>query len=217
MRSLAPVFVIAVYDDFLIQFGAGKTEWPGTNRMLGDFRAAAIGHNSHGGSGKVPQQRGIRFLQVEDHRRIIGGINAGDETVGGRLGTANLALQQRIESPLHVARSQGPTIMKLYSLMQMEDVSQCIGNLPPLRQPRLHIEVLVPGEQVIENQGVNALGLGIHPHARVQIGGAALDDHHQRIRICRMCAGKKRQHDAKAQERSNASHPKYHSGRFARG
>jgi hypothetical protein len=65
----------------------------------------------------------------------------------------------------------------------MEDIGSRIRNLPPLGQPRLNIEVIIAGEQIIEEQVVNAFGLRIQSHARIEIRGTALNNHHQGFRV----------------------------------
>ena len=65
----------------------------------------------------------------------------------------------------------------------MKDVGQRIGNFPAVGQRRLQIKVIVPAHQRVEQQLADALRLRIYTHARIKIGGAALDDHHQRVGI----------------------------------
>src|SRR5579871_6828727 len=72
----------------------------------------------------------------------------------------------------------------------MKDVSQRIRNLPALCQKRLHVEMIVALEQIVEKQSVNTLGLGIYADARIKIRRAALDDHDQRVGIGLRCARK---------------------------
>jgi hypothetical protein len=43
----------------------------------------------------------------------------------------------------------------------------------------LHIEVIVASEQIVEEQVINALGLRINAHARIEIRGTALNNHDQ--------------------------------------
>jgi len=63
------------------------------------------------------------------------------------------------------------------------------------RRVRLHVEVFVAREQRVEHEVVDAFGLGINAHARIEIGGAALDDHGQRVGIGGLGAGESgRQH-----------------------
>ena len=78
----------------------------------------------------------------------------------------------------------------------MEDVGQRVGKLPALGQAGLQLEVLVAGEQAVEEQLVDAFRLRVGPDARVEVGGAALDDHHQRLRVGPLGAGKKQQGEA---------------------
>ena len=48
---------------------------------------------------------------------------------------------------------------------------------------RLNVKMVVARAQVIEKQVIDALGLRIQPNSRIQISGAAFDNHHQRIGI----------------------------------
>ena len=65
----------------------------------------------------------------------------------------------------------------------MKDVSLRIGNFPAVSEPRLHAQMLVSRQQVIEQQAVNSLRLGIEPNPRVKISRAEFDDHHQCVSI----------------------------------
>jgi len=51
--------------------------------------------------------------------------------------------------------------MKLHAVLHVKYICPGIGNLPALRQPGLHVQMRVAGEQVIEDQIVNAFGLRI--------------------------------------------------------
>src|SRR5207248_6209108 len=52
-----------------------------------------------------------------------------------------------------------------------------------LRQPGTQLEVLIAADERIEQQRVNALRLRVDSDSGVEIRGAALDDHHQRMGI----------------------------------
>ena len=73
--------------------------------------------------------------------------------------------------------------MKAHPVAQMKDVGQWIGDFPTLGKPWLQIEVFVAADQRVEKQFVNSLRLRIHSHAGIEVGGAALDDHYQRVGI----------------------------------
>ena len=66
-------------------------------------------------------------------------------------------------------------------MVQVKDVGLRIGNLPAIGQPWLQLKVLIAANQRVEEQVVNALGLRIDSNPRIEIGGAALDDHYQRV------------------------------------
>src|SRR5690348_15568002 len=71
--------------------------------------------------------------------------------------------------------------MKSYSAPQVKHVCLRIGNVPPLRQPGLQVEMLVAVNQRVEKEFVNALRVRVDTDSRVEVGWAALDDHHQRL------------------------------------
>ena len=65
----------------------------------------------------------------------------------------------------------------------VEYVGQRIGNLPALRERWRHVQMLIAIKEIIEHQRVDALGPPVDPNSRIKIGGAALDNHHQRVRV----------------------------------
>ena len=160
--------------------------------MRRDFTSAAVGHDANRAIGQIPQQSGDRFLHVKDDGEVIGRIDAIDEAVDRRLGAANLALKQGIERPLHVARGERTSIMKLHAVMQMKDVGERIGNLPALGQSGRDIQIVAAREQVVEDQIVDALRLRVDSHARIEIRRARFDQHHQRVGIGLAGAGEQR-------------------------
>ena len=91
--------------------------------------------------------------------------------------------------------------------MQMKNVGQRIGNLPALGQSGLNVEVLVARQQRVEEEFVDALRLPVDAHARIEIRGAALDDHDQRVGVGRLRAGEKRE-DADADQQKELSSEK---------
>ncbi len=99
------------------------------------------------------------------------------------LGAANLSLKQGIEGPFHVAGSQRAAVVKLYPVMQMENVGERIGDLPAFGQTGADIEMRVAGEQVVEDKIVDAFRLSVQTHAGIEVGGAALNDHDHGIGV----------------------------------
>ena len=73
--------------------------------------------------------------------------------------------------------------MEANSGAQMKDVGQGIGNLPALGKSRLQVEVLVAVDQTIEEQLVDALGIGVDPDAGIEIERAGLDDQGDGLRV----------------------------------
>src|SRR6266446_2181495 len=67
--------------------------------------------------------------------------------------------------------------------MQVKDVCQGIGNIPSFRQARRDVEMGVTGEQVVEDEIVDALGLRFQTHPGIEVGGTALDDHYQGVGV----------------------------------
>jgi hypothetical protein len=67
--------------------------------------------------------------------------------------------------------------------MQVKDVGERVRVVPALGQPGLQLVVLIFFDQRIEDEHVNALGLRIHTHARIEAGGAGFDEHDGGIRI----------------------------------
>jgi len=108
---------------------------------------------------------------MKDNGGIVGGVDAIDVTIRGGFRAAKLALEQGIERPLDIERSERTSIVELNARMQVEDVSERIGNLPALRQSRLDVEMVVARQQRVEEKFVNALGLPVDAHSRVQIRG----------------------------------------------
>ena len=66
-----PGIVISFENHFVILQLADKAERAAADGMEGEIAAAASGNNPNGAVRKVPQQGGIRLLQVDDHRRCI--------------------------------------------------------------------------------------------------------------------------------------------------
>ena len=56
--------------------------------------------------------------------------------------------------------------MELYAVMQVKDVGEGIGNFPAFGEAGGDIQVVAAGEQVVEDQIVDALGLRVDSDAR---------------------------------------------------
>ena len=178
-----PIAGIAFDHDFLVQLRADKAKRPRANRLAIEVLAAAIRHDADGAVGQVPQQRRKRLFQVEDDGVVVGGVDVVDRSVGACLGAAEFAAEQRIEGPLHIARGQRLAIVEANTVMQMKNVGLRIGDLPTLGQPWLQLEVIVAADQRVEEKLVDSLRLRIDADTGVEVGWAALDDHHQRVGI----------------------------------
>ena len=59
---------------------------------------------------------------MKDDGEVIGRVDVIDEAIDRCFGAAHLALKERIEGPLHVARGERVSIMKLHAAMQVKDV-----------------------------------------------------------------------------------------------
>ena len=71
----------------------------------------------------------------------------------------------------------------------MKDVGERIGSLPSLGEHGLDVEVMIACQQRVEEQFVNALRLCIDTNPRIEVQRAALDDHHQGVRVGLVGAG----------------------------
>src|SRR4051812_50053964 len=60
--------------------------------------------------------------------------------------------------------------------------------------------MFVPRQEIIEDEVVDTLRLSIHADSWIEIGGTALDNHHQRVRIRFFCTGRKTGQGKQAQE-----------------
>ena len=85
------------------------------------FISAAPGHDAHRSIGETPKQGRVRFLQVEDNGEVVRRVDVIDKAIRRRLCATNPALKQGIKGPLHVARSEWATVVKLCPVMQMKD------------------------------------------------------------------------------------------------
>ena len=138
---VAPVVVVAGEHNFFVLLRADETKRPRADGLAADLVAAAVGHDADGAVGKIPQQRGERFFEVEDDGVVVGRLDVVHESVDRRLGAANLSLQQGIESPLHVASGQRAAVVELHAVMQMKNIGQRIGNLPAFGQAGRDIQM----------------------------------------------------------------------------
>ena len=114
---------------------------------------------------------------------VVRRVDMVDRSVGACLSAANFTAEERIESPLDVARGQQLPVVEVDSLMQMKDVRLRIGHFPTVSEPRLQVEVVVSVDQRIEEKRVDSLRLRINSYAGIQIRRTELDHHHQRVRI----------------------------------
>src|SRR5580692_1922470 len=174
--------------------------------MPADLVSTAVGDDSDRAVRNVPQQS-ERLLQMKYHGERVGSIDVIHGPIRCCFRAANFSLQQGIEGPLYVPRSERAAIVKLHALMQVEYISQRIWDFPTLRQSRLHVKMLVAGAQVIEQQLINSLGIGFQTNPWIQIGGAALDNHHQCVWVWFTGTGEQR----KKKERKNCYCPRGHS------
>src|ERR1051326_6452741 len=130
---------------------------------------------------------------MEHHGRVVRCIDVSHKMKSRAFGTANLALHQAVVAPLHVTRSERASVVKLDPATQVKDVGERIGNVPAGGDSRRSIEVFIARKEIIEDESVNSLGLCVEANPRVKIGGTAFDDHHQRVGIRILRAGKQRQ------------------------
>ncbi len=183
MCFFAPVVVIAGEHNIFVLLRADETERPRADGLAADLVAAAVGNDAHGAVGEIPQQRGERFFEMEDDGVVVGHVDAVHESVNRCFCAAHLSLQQGVEGPLHVASGQGAAVMKLDAVVQVEDVGQRIGNVPAFGQAGGDVKVVAAGEQVVEDEIIDAFRLRVQADAGIEVGGTALDDHHQGVGI----------------------------------
>jgi len=84
--------------------------------------------------------------------------------------------------------------------VKVEDISSRIRYLPAFGQPGLNVEVIIAREQIVEEQVVNAFGIRVQPHSGIEIGGAALNDHHQSFGISLAGARESREEEKRGQD-----------------
>jgi hypothetical protein len=71
----------------------------------------------------------------------------------------------------------------------MKNVCERIGRFPAVGESRRDFEMLGAREQRVEDEFIDALGLSVNPHARIEIRWATLDQHDQRVRVGRTRTG----------------------------
>ena len=150
--------------------------------MRGHFGAAAVGNDADRAIGEIPQQSCGGLFHMKDDGVVIGRIDVIDEAVDGGFGGADFTLKG-IESPLHIARGERATVVELYAMVQVKNVGEGIGNFPTFGKAGSDIEIFAAGEEVVEDEIVDALGLGVDSDAGIEICGAGLDQHDQRVGI----------------------------------
>jgi len=91
-------------------------------------------------------------------------------------------------------------IMELDPVMQMKNISLGIRYFPSLRESRRDAQVLVAGKQIVKEKAVDALGIRIQSHPRIEVRRATLDDHHQGVGIRFAAARKKRKKREKTRQ-----------------
>ena len=84
-------------------------------------------------------------------------------------------------------------IVKFDTVMQVEDIGAGVGDLPAFGESWSDVQVFVAGEEVVEDQVVDAFGIGVDPDAGIEVGGAAFDDHYKGFKVGRRRAGGERQ------------------------
>jgi hypothetical protein len=67
--------------------------------------------------------------------------------------------------------------------VKVKDVGERIRHFPSFRQAWLNVQMLIAGQQSIEEKLANPLRLRIKTNAWVEIRGTALDDHDKSVRI----------------------------------
>src|SRR5260221_10006528 len=114
---------------------------------------------------------------------VVGRVDRRDRAKRGRLRCRHAALENTGEGVAHIARGQGPSIVKAYSLAQVEDTGPRIGDFPAFRKRRAWLETLIQFHQRIEQQLVDPLRLSVGLNTRIEGRGTALDQKDDRVGI----------------------------------
>ena len=70
----------------------------------------------------------------------------------------------------------GTAVVEAHTVAQMEDEGSGIGLVPACGEGRGEMEAAVAGDEAVEDELVDVLGLGVSAHARVEVGGAGVDE-----------------------------------------
>jgi hypothetical protein len=122
---------------------------------------------------------------VDSKRKSISDINAADGGEGSSLGSNQSAVDHAANGPRDIFCLKRSTVVEEYSITQVNDERKGIGLFPACRKPWLKVVVLVFFYKGIEDYASYALGLRIGALAQVEVVGAALNNHDDRIRIAR--------------------------------
>ena len=103
-RRAAKIILIALQDDFFIRRRAHKSKRPRPNRMLRHLRSRPARHDSDSRRRKIPQQRRVRFAQMEHDGGVIGCLDGGHQLEGLRLGV--FTAPERMESNVNFTSAE---------------------------------------------------------------------------------------------------------------
>src|SRR5579871_398110 len=189
LGNCAPVRVVTGEDDLFVLLLTDEAKGSAANGMGTQFTTAALGNDADGPFGKIPKQRGVGLFQMKDNGFVIASFNVIDKAIGCAFRTANFALQQRVECPLHIARSESLAIMKFNTLAKMKNIRERVWCFTVLGKTWLNIQMIVASEQSVKDKFINSLGLRVESHTRVKVRRAAFNHHDQYFGIRRFGAG----------------------------
>src|SRR6185437_11814225 len=149
----------------------------GADGVSPEVASAAVGNDTNSGVAEVPEKAGVGLAEVEDDGGGVGRIDAGDVFVGAGFDGDDGSVEDGVERPLYVARSEGAAILKMHPGAEMKDVGEGVGDLPACGEIGIDAEMVVALYERVEDEGVDALGLGVGADARVEAVGAALDEY----------------------------------------
>ena len=179
----SPGILISLENHVIILQLADKAERSAADGVKAEIPAAARGDNAKRAVGKVPQQRRIRLLQMDDDRRRVGRVDVID-LVERACALAVITVPSRMESRVHFTSRGGQrfSVLKAHAGAQMKEIGKRIGRLPARGEPGFQVEVLVLVHQAVEDQAADMFRLRVDADAWIEAGGAALDQHGDRLR-----------------------------------
>jgi len=89
------------------------------------------------------------------------------------------------EGGLDIGGGDGAVVVEVGVFAEVEDVGEGIGGVPGFGQAGVKNHLGVTFDQAVEEEAVDALGLGVGSIAGIEIGGVGFDDEDEMSRIVR--------------------------------